>query len=94
MKKWIVRLKNRYVISTLVALLYVLLLHNTDVYTLIQRKNRVADLEAEIERKKTEIDEMKRNLASLEDLRSLEKYAREKHLFKREDEEIFIFSFE
>ncbi|MBI3135355.1 MAG: septum formation initiator family protein [Bacteroidetes bacterium] len=94
MKKWIARFKNRYILSALVALIYVLVLHNTDVYTLIQRKNRVADLEAEIERKKTEIEEMRENLASLQDLRSLEKYAREQHLFKRDNEEIFIFSFE
>jgi cell division protein DivIC len=94
MKKWVTYLRNRYILSSLIAVVYVLVLHNTDVYTLIQRSNRVSDLEAEIERKKQEIEVMKENLASLQDLRSLEKYAREQHLFKRDDETIFIFSFE
>lgn len=94
MKKWVERLRNRYILSSLIAVVYVLVLHNTDVYTLIKRSNRVSDLEAEIERKKQEIEIMKENLASLQDLRSLEKYAREQHLFKRDDETIFIFSFE
>jgi len=94
MKKWVARLKNRYILSSLIAVIYVLLLHNTDVFTLIQRQNRVSALQLEIQRKKTEIEIMRGNLASLQDLRSLEKYAREQHLFKRDNEEIFIFSFE
>lgn len=75
-------------------LLYILILHDTDIYTVIKRKNKVANLEIEIDRKKLEIEELKVNLASLEDVRSLEKYAREHHFFKKDDEDIFIFSFE
>jgi cell division protein DivIC len=94
MKKFVARLKNRYAISTLIAIVYILLLHNTDVYTLIQRKNTVSELETEIARKKHEIEEVKANIASLQDIRSLEKYARENYFFKKDDEELFIFSFE
>lgn len=94
MKKVLARLKNRYILSTTIAVVYVLVLHNTDVYTLIQRKNNVADLEAEIERKKGEIEKVKTNIAGLQDIRSLEKYARENYFFKKDDEELFIFSFE
>ncbi|MBK6524998.1 MAG: septum formation initiator family protein [Crocinitomicaceae bacterium] len=94
MKKFVARLKNRYAISTIIAVVYILLLHNTDVYTLIQRKNTVSELETEIARKKHEIEEVKANIASLQDIRSLEKYARENYFFKKDDEELFIFSFE
>lgn len=94
MKKVIARLKNRYAISTLIAVVYILILHNTDVYTLMQRKNKVSELETEISRKKHEIEEVKKNIASLQDIRSLEKYARENYFFKKDDEELFIFSFE
>jgi cell division protein DivIC len=94
MKKVVARLKNRYAISTIIAVVYILILHNTDVYTLIQRKNKVSELETEIARKKHEIEEVKANIASLQDIRSLEKYARENYFFKKDDEELFIFSFE
>jgi cell division protein DivIC len=94
MKKLFARLKNRYAISTIIAIVYILLLHNTDVYTLIQRKNTVSELETEIARKKHEIEDVKANIASLQDIRSLEKYARENYFFKKDDEELFIFSFE
>lgn len=94
MKAWLRRLKNRYILSTLVAVVYILLLHNTDVYTLMQRKNRVAELEAEIARKKNEIQIVNENINALQDIRSLEKYARENYFFKKDDEELFVFSFE
>lgn len=74
--------------------MYVTLLHNTDVYTLIQRNKKVTALSDEIEHRKTEIKQMRENLEELQDLRSLEKYARETHLFKKDDEDVFIFSFE
>tara|TARA_R110002050_G_scaffold287863_1_gene439337 strand:+ start:233 stop:442 length:210 start_codon:yes stop_codon:yes gene_type:complete len=69
-------------------------MHDTDIVTLIKRKEKVEALELEITRKKAGIVELKNSIAELEDLRSLEKYAREKHFFKKENEELFIFSFE
>ena len=92
-KVWSV-IKNRYLLSSIFVLTYVLILHDTDILTLIKRKDKVAKLEMEIERKKVGIEELKHKLEDLENLRSLEKYAREEHLFKKDDEDIFVFSFE
>ena len=75
-------------------IVYILFIHDTDIATLLSRKRHVADLEQEIDRKKKSIEELKISLNQLDDIRSLEKYAREEHLFKKEDEQIFIFSFE
>lgn len=75
-------------------LLYILILHETDIVTLIKRNERVSLLEEEIYRKKQGIEELKISINQLEDLRSLEKYARENHYFKKEDEDLFILSFE
>lgn len=94
LKKYWKIIRNRYFISSAIVLLYILILHDTDIYTVIKRKNKVANLEAEIDRKKLEIETLKLNIASLEDVRSLEKYAREQHYFKKDDEDVFIFSFE
>jgi predicted RNase H-like nuclease (RuvC/YqgF family) len=60
----------------------------------MRRNERVQALELEIERKKEGIEELKNSIEQLQDIRSLEKYARENHFFKKEDEDLFIFSFE
>jgi len=75
-------------------LLYILILHETDIVTLIKRNERVSLLEEEIDRKKQGVEDLKISINQLEDLRSLEKYARENHYFKKEDEDLFILSFE
>lgn len=94
MKQVLVFVRNKYIFSSLLVLLYILILHESDVFTLIKRNERVQTLESEIERKKTGIEELKASINQLQDIRSLEKYARENHFFKKEDEDLFIFSFE
>ena len=59
MKKFIKIIRNKYVYTSLFLVFYILILHETDVVTLINRKDRVQDLELEIERKKEEIQELK-----------------------------------
>lgn len=86
--------RNKYIVSSLFVVIYILILHDTDIVTLIKRKERVTNLEIEIERKKQGIADLKYSIEQLEDIRLLEKYAREEHLFKKDDEEIFILSFE
>ncbi len=80
--------------STAFVVLYILILHETDIFTLVKRNERVTELEKEIERKEDGVEELKIAIGELEDLRTLEKYAREEHFFKKEDEDLFIFSFE
>ncbi|MFT5823865.1 MAG: cell division protein DivIC [Crocinitomix sp.] len=94
MKRFLNIIRNKYVISSAFVLLYILILHETDIVTLINRNERVSVLEEEIERKKQGIETLKIAIDQLEDVRSLEKYARENHYFKKEDEDLFIFSFE
>jgi cell division protein FtsB len=93
-KKILPYIRNKYILSSAFVLFYILILHDTDIVTLIKRKEKVTALENEIARKKEGIKELKNSVAELEDLRSLEKYAREKHFFKKDGEELFIFSFE
>jgi cell division protein FtsB len=50
--------------------------------------------EQSIAKKKDEIVKLKIALSDLDNPRSLEKYAREHHYFKKDDEDLFIFSFE
>ncbi|MFK8045497.1 MAG: septum formation initiator family protein [Crocinitomicaceae bacterium] len=92
MKKYVLYFKNRYVISTLALALYILLLHDTDVFSLQKRKDKVANLEIEIVRRAKDIEDLKEDLKALEDLESLEKFAREKYYFKKSSEDLFVVS--
>lgn len=94
MKKVLPYIKNKYLISTVIAVLYMLLLHESDIFALQNKKSKVSHLQEEIEVRKNEIQDLKIALNELDDPRTLEKYAREYHYYKKEDEDIFIFSFE
>jgi len=85
-------LKNKYVISTVLVLFYILLLHSTDLASLNKRKERVEGLKLEMNQKRKKIKELKISLGEIENVNSLEKFAREKYYFKRNDEDIFILS--
>lgn len=73
-------------------LFYILLLHDTDVVALNKRKKHVQQLEIEIAQKKNQIEDLKIALSELENINSLEKFAREKYFFKKDDEDLFILS--
>jgi cell division protein FtsB len=92
-RTWII-LKNKYLLSGLFVLVYILLLHDTDVVTLVRRHDKVEELEMEAQHKRDGIADLKIKIAELQSIRSLEKYARETHYFKKADEDLFIFSFE
>lgn len=68
-------------------------MHDTDIFALNNRLDRVDELKHKIERKKEEIAALRIEVEELEDIRALEKYAREEHYFRKKDEDLFIFSF-
>jgi cell division protein FtsB len=76
----------------MILVFYILLLHETDMASLNKRKQRVKQLSSEIVQKKKEIKELKVSLSELENTKSLEKFAREKYYFKKDDEDIFVLS--
>ncbi|OIQ31694.1 MAG: hypothetical protein BM555_05130 [Crocinitomix sp. MedPE-SWsnd] len=87
-------LKNKWILSTTLVVLYILILHDTDIFSLKSRMDKADELELEIEYKKEEIKALKIALEDLDDPRELERYAREEHYFKKPTEDLFIVSFE
>jgi cell division protein FtsB len=83
-------IKNKYFISTILVLFYILFLHNTDIVALKKRKDRVKQLQSEILLKRNEIIELKKALNELENQTTLEKFAREKYYFKKDNEDVFV----
>lgn len=84
-------LKNKYFISLAVFGVVILFLDKNDFFTQVDRRKELKELEkskhyytSEIATERKELEALKNNPATLE------KYAREKYLMKRDNEEIFL----
>ena len=84
-------LKNKYVLTTIGIVVWLLFFDKNDVfaqYDLIQKLNKLqserAYYIAEIENNKNDIKELATNKASLE------KFAREKYLMKKDNEDVYV----
>lgn len=94
MKKFIPYLKNKYILTSLIFLLYGLFLDDIDVFTIARQKKKLAELEKQTVLVKADLEETKAVLNELKYSSELERFAREKKLFKRDDEDVFVISYE
>tara|TARA_B100000886_G_scaffold84613_1_gene55288 strand:+ start:2862 stop:3173 length:312 start_codon:yes stop_codon:yes gene_type:complete len=81
---------NIYILITTVFLIWILFLDSNSVVVNIKLKSQINDLEKKINQLQKEIEIDKKLIATLKNLDSLEKYGREKHFMKKQNEEIFI----
>jgi cell division protein FtsB len=86
-------LKNKYFIVIVVLISWLMYFDKNDVFTqyeLVQKCNKLnAERDyyiAEIEKNKMEINELQNNS------KSLETFARENYLMKKDDEDVFVFT--
>ena len=91
MKKIIHYLKNKYVITFFALLVWILFFDRYDFFSQMEQRKELKKLRADRDYYKEEI---KKNGEDLKELKTnpktLEKYAREKYLMKKDDEEIFV----
>jgi cell division protein FtsB len=84
-------LKNKYVLTTIGIIVWLLFFDKNDVYTQWELNKKLNKLESE---RDYYISEIKNNKSDIEELEtnkeSLEKFAREKYLMKRDNEDVFI----
>ena len=85
---------NIYILITTVFLIWILFLDSNSVVVNIKLKSQINDLEEKINQLQKEIEIDKKLIATLKNLDSLEKYGREKHFMKKQNEEIFIIEIE
>ncbi len=83
-------LKNKYVLTTVIFAIYVLFLDDVDVFTIVRQEIKLNKLEQEKAEVLIKYNTTKSTLDQLDDLESLEKYAREEKMFKKDDEDIFV----
>lgn len=94
MKKYLVYLKNKYILTSCIFLVYFLFLDDTDIFTIVNHTRKLNHLEEQKAITSQKLDSTTVLLKRLKHSSELESYAREEKLFKKENEDIFIISYE
>lgn len=87
-------LKNKYAVAIGIFVVYTLFLDDVDIFTIVRQNMKLSTLEKQKEQTLRQLSETKEALGKLESVSGLERYAREKKLFKKDDEDIFVISYE
>lgn len=88
---WIKYLKNKYIIALLIFLGYMLFIDSNNFIRQYNMLHELSKVEKEREYYLSEITENKSTTEELlNDMEMLERYAREKFLMKKEEEDIFL----
>jgi cell division protein FtsB len=91
MKKIVSAFKNKYFLTVIILAVWVLFFDKNDLKTQIDFKKQVKQLEEERNYYAKENAEISRELKELTtNPKTIEKFAREKYLMKRDNEDIFI----
>ncbi len=82
---------NRYVITILSLFLWLLILDETDLFTLHKYRSHLTELKEEKIHLESKVIEVKESLEALSNNpKELERFAREHHYMKRADEDLFV----
>ena len=84
-------LKNKFFISSLAFLVWMTFFDRNDMISQLDYRSQVNKLKAEKEFYNKEIAQVEKDLTELTtDQKKLEKFAREKYLMKRDNEDVFV----
>ncbi|HYJ63173.1 MAG TPA: septum formation initiator family protein [Parafilimonas sp.] len=83
--------RNKYILTLTVFAVVMLFIDHNDIFNQLERKKQLNDLLASKKFYQQQIDQTKKNLSDLQNnSAALEKYAREKYLLKRDNEDLFV----
>lgn len=92
MKRVIPYLKNRYVLTSLGFIVWLAFFDRNDIISQYDSYKRLKELKKDRLYYTTEIQQNRLDMENLlSNRKNLEKYARERYLMKRDEEEIFVF---
>lgn len=84
-------LRNKYVIALAAFIVLMLFIDHNNFFAQLEHRRQLNDLVASKNFYQQQIDETKKNLADLQNnSAALEKFAREKFLLKKDNEDIFV----
>lgn len=94
MKKYLPYLKNKFILAGTIFFIYTLFLDNNDIFTILSQKLKLKELNEKRIEMVVNLENASNTLAKLKYKSEVEKYAREKKLFKRENEDVFVIFYE
>ena len=85
--------RNKYIIASTAFIFLMLFIDHNDIFVQLDRQRQLKALLISKNFYQQQIDQTKKNLSDLQNNpAALEKYAREKYLLKRENEDLFVVS--
>ena len=86
-------LKNKFTITTICFLAYIIFIDDNDIFYITNQKNKLSELKSRNNKMKNQLSQTKNILKKIENLDYLEAYARENKFFKKDDEDIFVITY-
>ncbi|MDN3549616.1 septum formation initiator family protein [Mucilaginibacter aquaedulcis] len=91
MKRLIDLLKNKFFLVTLAFVVWMIFFDRNDLFSQYEYRRQVNKLKAERDFYKAQTDEVNKELNELtSNPKQLEKFAREKYLMKKDNEDVFV----
>lgn len=94
MKKYSKYFRNKFIFTTCLFFIYILFLDDVDIFTIINQNTKLGKLEEARQEVSVKLIQTQEILKKLRYSSELESYAREEKMFKRENEDIFVISYE
>ena len=85
--------RNKYILTITLFTIYALFLDDEDVFSLVSHSRKLNKIHAEQVIMDQKLKETTKVLKELDQKESLERFAREEKLFKKDDEDIFVISY-
>ncbi len=94
MKKYAKYFRNKFIFTSCLFFIYILFLDDIDIFTIINQNTKLGKLEEARQEVSVKLNQTQKILKKLRYSSELESYAREEKMFKRENEDIFVISYE
>jgi cell division protein FtsB len=94
MKRFLPYLKNKFILTGLLFFLYALFLDDMDIFSVYRQTKKLRQIEAAKSETREKLAETNITIEELKTLSGKEKYAREKKFFKKDNEEIFVITYD
>ncbi|MBM3453267.1 MAG: septum formation initiator family protein [Bacteroidetes bacterium] len=87
-------IKNKFLLTSVIFILYALFLDDWDIFHLVKQNVKLQELDEQRDSTKVKLIQAQTTLKKLQSPIGLEAFAREEKFFKKNDEDIFVISYE